>query len=116
MKIEPTFDLDLETRARGVTVNISMSGTMQKLKVNYSSDPPLESHEIIALLAVGRDPSVNAGLAQTQAGIADTGFMAGGTLLTQAVNEQLSSRLQRFFGFRRPTDAGSVASGTDGEA
>lgn len=102
VRIEPTFDLDLETTARGVTVNITLSGTMQKLKVNYSSDPPLESREIIALLAVGRDPGANSGLAQVQAASGvGAGFVAGGGLLSQAVNEQLSSRLQRFFGATR---------------
>jgi translocation and assembly module TamB len=100
VKIEPTFDMELATRARGVTVNVSLSGSLQQLKVNYSSDPPLQSSEIIALLTVGRDPtrttaapvnpSAGAGLAQ-----------AGGELLGQAVNAQISSRLQRFFGASR---------------
>jgi translocation and assembly module TamB len=49
VKIEPTFDMDIETRARGIVVNISLSGTFQKLNVNYSSDPPLQPREIIAL-------------------------------------------------------------------
>ena len=54
--------MDLETKARGVTVNISIAGTMQKLNVNYSSDPPMQPREIIALLAVGRTPTETAGL------------------------------------------------------
>ena len=56
VRIDPIFDMDLETKARSVTVNIAISGTMQKLNVNYSSDPPLQPREIIALLAVGRAP------------------------------------------------------------
>ena len=62
VRIDPIFDMDLETKARGVTVNISISGTMQKLNVNYSSDPPMQPREIIALLAVGRAPTDAAGL------------------------------------------------------
>ena len=56
-KIEPVLDVALETRVSGVTVNISLTGTMDKLRPNYSSDPPLEASKIVALLAVGRDPS-----------------------------------------------------------
>ena len=61
VKIEPVLDLALETRVSGVTVNITLTGTMDKLKPNYSSDPPLESSKIVALLAVGRDPNQIAG-------------------------------------------------------
>ena len=74
---------------------------MQKLNVNYSSDPPLQSREIIALLATGRDPNASAGLASSQ--VSGGGFVgeAGSGLLGQAVAAQLSSRVQRFFGASR---------------
>lgn len=102
VKIEPTFDMDLETRARGIVVNISFSGTLQKLNVNYSSDPPLQPRDIIALLAVGRNPttlgSTATGEVATSSG---SGLEAGGGLLGQAISAQLSSRIQRFFGASR---------------
>jgi len=102
VKIEPSFDMDLETRARGITVNISMSGTMQKLKWNYNSDPPLQSSEIIALLAVGRDPASSQLGASAGPATGSSSFVeAGSGLLGQAVSAQLSSRLQRFFGASR---------------
>jgi translocation and assembly module TamB len=102
VKIEPTFDINLETKAKGVTVNISLSGTMDKVKPNYSSDPPLQSSEIIALLAVGRDPTQSSGLASAQSSANSASYLeAGGGLLSQAVSAQLSSKLQRFFGASR---------------
>lgn len=98
-RIEPSFDLDLETKARGITVNIAISGTLQRLNVNYSSDPPLQSREIVALLAVGRTPAENAGLATTQDTSGTSDFaQAGGGILNQALSSQTSSRMQRFFG------------------
>ncbi|MGH9558801.1 MAG: translocation/assembly module TamB domain-containing protein, partial [Bryobacteraceae bacterium] len=99
VKIDPLLDLDLETRARGVTVNISISGTLEKLKLNYSSDPPMPAREIIALLTVGRTPTATAGLGTDQSA-ADSASLseAGGGLISQALTAQLSSRLQRFFG------------------
>ena len=100
--MEPTFDMDLETRAKGITVNISFSGTVQKLNVNYSSDPPLQTRDIIALLAVGRDPNSLGSTAPSQvATSSSTGLEAGGGLLGQALSAQLSSRIQRFFGASR---------------
>jgi translocation and assembly module TamB len=103
VKIEPTFDMDLETKARGIIVNISFSGTIQKLNVNYSSDPPLQSREIVALLASGRDPTqLNSSTSPGNlAAASGTSLEAGGGLLGQAISAQLSSRIQRFFGASR---------------
>jgi translocation and assembly module TamB len=103
VKIEPSIDMELSTRARGVTVNISISGTMQAFKSNYSSDPPLQSSEIIALLAVGRDPSLAS--SQTAPGVANSStnnaMGAGANLLGQALSTQVSNQVQRFFGASR---------------
>jgi translocation and assembly module TamB len=102
VKIEPSFDMDLETRARGITVNVSFSGTVQQLKVNYSSDPPMQSGEIIALLAVGRDPnSATNTTVGNPSSVAGGLVEAGSSLLGQALNDQISNRLQRFFGASR---------------
>jgi translocation and assembly module TamB len=99
VKIEPTLDLDLETRTRGITVTVTVVGSPQRLAVNYSSDPPLQSNEIIALLAVGRDPTSNQVGGQIATSAAS--FGSAGSVLGEAVSEQLSNRLQRFFGASR---------------
>jgi translocation and assembly module TamB len=98
-KIEPVLDMDLETRVRGVLVTINFTGPVSKLNVSYRSDPPLQSTEIIALLAVGRAPGTNSSLASGQT-VATQSFLSTGTntLLGQAVAAPISGRLQRFFG------------------
>ncbi|MEP7351720.1 MAG: translocation/assembly module TamB domain-containing protein [Acidobacteriota bacterium] len=100
-KIEPTFDMNLSTRARGVTVNVSFVGTMAHLNPNYSSDPPLQTSEIFSLLAVGRDPTTTSnqlapGPATGSAG--NSMVETGGSILGQALSNQFSSKYQRFFG------------------
>ena len=103
VKIEPTVDMDLETKLRGVTVNVTLAGSPNNLKMNWSSDPPLQPSEIIALLAAGRAPSLAA--SQSAPGVPSGGasnFAAAGSgLVGQALNAQLSSRMQRFFGATR---------------
>jgi len=103
VKIEPTFDMDLETKLRGVTVNVTLAGTPNNPKMNWSSDPPLQESEIIALLATGRDPSQVQN--QTAPGVSAGGannFAAAGTgLVGQALNSQINSRFTRFFGATR---------------
>jgi translocation and assembly module TamB len=101
VKIEPVLDLDLETKVRAVEVTIHIAGPINKLNVSYRSDPPLQSNEIIALLAVGRAPdpaSLAAGQTVQSQTFLDTG---ANTLLGQAIAAPVSSRLQRFFGVSR---------------
>ena len=97
-KIEPIIDMDLATQVRGITVNITFAGPINKLNFSYRSDPPLEANEIIALLAVGRTPATSGPLSAAQT-IGNTSYMATGSnlLLSQAI-APTSGRLQKFFG------------------
>jgi translocation and assembly module TamB len=99
---EPVLNMDLSTRVRGITVDISFSGSLNKLNFSYRSDPPLEASDIIALLAVGRTPSAIGPLATTQAPTnLNNSYLGLGTennsLLSQAIAPN-SNRLQKFFG------------------
>jgi translocation and assembly module TamB len=96
-RIEPFFDVDLQTKARGIEVTISFNGTLNKLNLTYRSDPPLQSNEIIALLAMGRDPSTTSGLANAQVS-SQSLLQTGGGAVEQAIAAPVSGRLQRFFG------------------
>lgn len=109
-KVEPTLDMDLETRVRGVDVTVNFTGPIDKLNVSYRSDPPLQPSEIIALLTVGRTPtSSTVGSSQSAA---KGSFLESGanSLLGSAISAPISSQLQRFFGVSRikidPTIAG----------
>jgi translocation and assembly module TamB len=105
-RIEPVLNFDLETTVRGVIVNINVSGPMDKLNVNYRSDPPLQQSEIVSLLAVGLGPNT-ASTSQTTttntSAVQQTG--GGGSLLGGAISSTLAApvagRLQRLFGISR---------------
>ncbi|HMF75737.1 MAG TPA: translocation/assembly module TamB domain-containing protein, partial [Bryobacteraceae bacterium] len=97
VKIEPVLDLDLETQTRGISVDITISGTFSKLNLNYRSDPPLQPRDIIALLTVGRAPTVTN--ASNQQAVTDTSALQSGanTVLGQAISP-VSNRLSKLFG------------------
>ena len=99
--IEPVLDADLETRVRGFSVNIRITGTPNRLNVSYRSDPPLSSSEILALLTVGRSPDVAQLTGSAMATTADAGTSTGGALLGQVLSTSVSGRLQKFFGVSR---------------
>ena len=109
-KVEPTLDLDLETRVRGVDVTVNFTGPIDKLNVSYRSDPPLQPSEIIALLTVGRSPTAST-VGSSQSGARGSFLESGAnSLLGSAISAPISSQLQRFFGVSRikidPTIAG----------
>ena len=97
-KIEPIIDLDLETRVRGIVVDITFSGALNKLNFSYRSDPPLETNEIISLLAVGRAPATYGGLASSQITTATNVVSTGSNALLGQAIAPATGRLQRFFG------------------
>ena len=69
VKIEPVLNIDLETKARGVEVTLTVSGPITKLNVSYRSDPPLQFADIVGLLATGKtpnDPTIAARQTDTQ--------------------------------------------------
>lgn len=109
-KLEPSLDLDLETRVRGVDVTVNFTGPINKLNVSYRSDPPLQPGEIIALLTVGRSPTAST-VGSSQSGARGSFLESGAnSLLGSAISAPISSQLQRFFGVSRikidPTIAG----------
>jgi translocation and assembly module TamB len=97
LKLEPVLDLDLQTQSSGVTVDITISGTLDRLNINYRSDPPLQPNDIIALLTVGKAPEKASGFASSQLS-QNAALEAGANTLLGSAISPTSSTLQRFFG------------------
>lgn len=65
-RIQPFFDIEAETRVRApkqtYQVTLRMTGTTDRLQPEFSSDPPLQSADILALLfsdtSLGEDPEL----------------------------------------------------------
>jgi translocation and assembly module TamB len=98
-RIEPILDLEASTRVSDYDVSIGVNGTADKLNVNYRSEPPLPSADIIALLALGRTREESASL-QESTGSSLSGA-ASNLILSEALNATVSSRVQRLFGISR---------------
>lgn len=99
VKLEPILNIDLETKARGVDVTLTLSGPINKLNVSYRSDPPLQFSDIVALLATGRTPTSDPSLVANQSGAAQSWQQMGASALVgQAIANPVAGRLQRLFG------------------
>ncbi len=99
-RIRPVLNIDLETVAKGVTVNLNVSGPVDNMKLTHRSDPPLQFNEIVALLATGRTPTSDPNLVAQQPSTPPQSMqqMGESALVSQAIANPVSSRLQRVFG------------------
>ncbi len=114
VRIEPVLDLAATARVRDYDITMGLHGTPDKLTVNYRSDPPLPTSDIIALLALGRTRQ-DSGIVSNRPLSLDANTT--NAILEQARNATASSRVQRLFGGARikiDPQAGGLESSTSG--
>jgi translocation and assembly module TamB len=103
-KLDPLFDIEAETQIRSYRVTLHVSGTLERVTPTLTSDPPLSSLQILALLA-GQDESEVASLTQTQARASQAQLAAAGaaTLAAGRLSESvgLEREAERLFGLNR---------------
>jgi translocation and assembly module TamB len=92
----PFLDLEATTRVRDYDIILSMTGPADKPKLNYRSEPPLPTADIITLLAFGQTSETSAQLQQTNQSVFSQ--QASSAMLTAALNATLNNRTQRLFG------------------
>ncbi len=99
-RIQPVLNIDLETVAKGVTVDLNVSGPIDNMKLTHRSDPPLQFNEIVALLATGRTPTSDPNLVAQQPATPPQSLqqMGESAIVSQAIANPVASRLQRVFG------------------
>jgi len=95
----PFLDLEATTRVRDYDITLSMSGPADKPKLNYRSEPPLPTSDIIGLLAFGQTTEQSASL--QQANQSAFSQQASSAMLAAALNATLNNRTQRLFGGSR---------------
>lgn len=98
--IEPQVNLQATTHVRNYDLDITVTGTPERLNVNYRSEPPLPKSDIIALLALGRTSEESEQL-QQQSGQGGFTEQATNLIISQAINSTVSSRMQKLFGVSR---------------
>ncbi|HYM77844.1 MAG TPA: translocation/assembly module TamB domain-containing protein [Candidatus Dormibacteraeota bacterium] len=98
--IEPQVNLQATTHVRNYDLDVTVTGTPDRLNVNYRSEPPLPKSDIIALLALGRTSEESEQL-QQQSGQGMFNDEATNLIINQAINSTVSSRMEKLFGVSR---------------
>jgi translocation and assembly module TamB len=92
----PVLDLQASTRVRYYDITININGGFDKLNLNYHSEPPLASADIISLLALGQTREEAAQLQSS--GQQSVASQASSAALAEALNSALSNRSKSLFG------------------
>ncbi len=98
--IEPQVSLQATTHVRNYDLDVTVTGTPERLNVNYRSEPPLPKSDIIALLALGRTTQESEQL-QQQSGQTPFTDEATNLIINQALNSTVNNRMQKLFGVSR---------------
>jgi translocation and assembly module TamB len=95
--IQPIINVELAAHVRDFDITIGFHGPIDRLNITYSSEPPMSSSDIIALLAFGRTKQQDVyGNGPINNGPAT--LTTSDTVLEQALTTASSSRVQKLFG------------------
>ena len=97
-RLDPVVNVEASTTVQQYEITLNFNGPSSKLALEYRSDPPLPSNDIVALLAMGQRSAEGTSRSGGTAQSATSGATA---LLSEAVSSQLGGRLQRLFGITR---------------
>ncbi len=96
--IGPVLNIQAATTVQQFEVTLDISGPLSRLSMNYRSDPPLPTSDIISLLALGRPTDANTSRGSVSG---QTPGMGASALLSQAISSQLGGRIEKLFGISR---------------
>ena len=109
--VQPFIELTAETRVRSYRVELRLTGTIDRLYPELSSDPPLRTVDILRLLSGASERDILIGTEEEE--LAGVGVAS---LLTERLSQELGRRASRLFGLDRvsidPFLVGQIANPT----
>jgi translocation and assembly module TamB len=97
-RLDPVLNVQATTNIQQYEVTLDISGPASRLALNYRSDPPLPTSDIINLLALGQ---ATESTAYRGASSQQTPQSGATSLLSEAISNQFGGRLERLFGITR---------------
>jgi translocation and assembly module TamB len=105
LRTQGTLDLEAQTRVEQYNVTVDISGPLGQLRMNYRSDPPLPTEDVLSLLTLGyarqQQQSSASAIVSSFGASNPTQTVGENALLTQALSSQVGGRIQRLFGVSR---------------
>jgi hypothetical protein len=94
-RIVPVLDVRAEADVRSYRLRLDLSGDLEHLRLNISSDPPLSNVDILSLLTTGKSDQMGVENPRHQAEM--TGLSAA-SILSESLTGVIGKRVERIFG------------------
>jgi translocation and assembly module TamB len=94
-RIIPVLDVRAEADVRSYRLRLDLSGDLEHLRLNISSDPPLSNVDIVSLLTTGKSDQIGVENPRHQAEM--TGLSAA-SILSESLTGVIGKRVERIFG------------------
>jgi len=105
LRTQATLDMEAQTRVQQYDLTVDVSGPIGRLKMTYRSDPPLPTEDVFSLLALGyarqQQEASTSGLVSSFASGNALQSVGESALLSEALSNQVTGRIQRLFGVSR---------------
>ncbi|MFN8007031.1 MAG: translocation/assembly module TamB domain-containing protein [Terriglobia bacterium] len=102
VRIDPRIDLEAEGDVRDYRIVLNLSGTLDKLRANIRSDPPLPTVDIFNLVATGGSGKTGMTSSSyrpyTTGGLQQDSSSGASALLSEGLSLKMGSRVKRLFG------------------
>ena len=96
-RTNPVLNLALSTSVEQYNITINLTGTMDKLRTTYTSDPALPSADIIHLLAFGQTTT------EAASNVGAPATLSAESAVANAVGSQVAGQLQKVTGISQLT-------------
>lgn len=96
-RTEPVINLYAKTTVQQYNITLNFSGPIDRLRTNYTSDPPLSQSDIISLIAFGQTAEQAATSPSTPPSV------GAESVLAQGVSSQVSGKLEKIAGISQVT-------------
>jgi translocation and assembly module TamB len=94
-RFDPVLNIEIATTINPYEVTLDFTGPASRMQVSYRSDPPLQSSDIINLLALGSQGEQSALMTSSSSQSQNFGATA---LLSEAVTSQVGAPIEKLFG------------------
>ena len=97
VRTEPVLNLYAKTTVQQYNITLNFAGPIDRLRTNYTSDPPLSQSDIINLIAFGQTAEQAATSPSTPASV------GAESVLAQGVSGQVSGKIEKLAGISQIT-------------
>ncbi len=94
-RFDPVLNIEIATTINPYEVTLDFTGPASRMQVSYRSDPPLQSADIVNLLALGSQGEQSALMTSSSSQAQNFGATA---LLSEAVTSQIGAPIEKLFG------------------